>query len=173
LLVCLESVLKNRPESTGFTLIELVVVIVILGILAAVALPRFVDLGSDAEKAAVESTVGGLASARALWLSKEIVCGTDYAAPGRLALADVVGLSANPQTAVCNPGNTPPYTIMGHAFDANQIRSGLMANSTADLFVDNPNNGNVMSFVTKSGRTVTITHTPASGTLSWAAVPSY
>jgi MSHA pilin protein MshA len=47
----------------GFTLIELVMVIVILGVLAAVALPKFVDLKGDAEAAAVLGMAGGLASA--------------------------------------------------------------------------------------------------------------
>ena len=53
-------------NSKGFTLIELVVVIVILGILAAVALPRFMNATKDAHQAAVKGVSGALASAALL-----------------------------------------------------------------------------------------------------------
>ncbi|HET6725129.1 MAG TPA: prepilin-type N-terminal cleavage/methylation domain-containing protein [Gammaproteobacteria bacterium] len=62
-------------KQSGFTLIELVTVIIILGILAAFAVPRFIDLTSEAKAASIKGLAGSVKAASALAHSVYIVAG--------------------------------------------------------------------------------------------------
>jgi len=55
-----------KSSQRGFTLIELIVVIIILGILSAVALPKFIDLTNEALDASVQGVAGAVASGAAI-----------------------------------------------------------------------------------------------------------
>ncbi|WP_313054182.1 pilin [Pseudomonas lopnurensis] len=64
-----------KKQQSGFTMIELIMVIVILGILAAFALPRFADFGADARESTVQGIAGSLRSASAIAHAAQLAAG--------------------------------------------------------------------------------------------------
>ncbi len=104
---------KGRREG-GFTLIELIIVIVILGILAVVAVPKFLSLSADAEKGVAKGITAALRGSIQVLHSRYLLAGTTYNATTVAAGVDAVdvtlGAGAAVVTATFASGNTRTWT---------------------------------------------------------------
>ena len=144
----------NSSKSRGFTLIELVVVITILGILAAFAVPRFIALDSQARIATVNGLAGAAKSAAALARS--------------LAMA-----TGNP-ASVAMEGAAAPVTLTSNYPDGTATGIGAAVNTNAADFTFTPGAATGLATWAKVGApgTCTVTYLPpaAVGTAPIVAV---
>jgi len=82
----------NMQKQQGFTLIELVIVIVILGILAATAAPKFINLQSDAKEGTLNAVKASVETAMSIVHSKALIAGTEAAATGTVLTPATVNI---------------------------------------------------------------------------------
>jgi len=135
-------------QQQGFTIIELIVVIVVLGILAATAIPRFANIGTEARIASIRGVEGSMLSA------KEIVRAKWYAA-GSATQATVTSADGTSIAVQTTPANLAGYPTAAGMASALSVSGNITCNGAGATTICNP-----------TGFTsCTVTYDPATGSV--------
>jgi MSHA pilin protein MshA len=130
----------------GFTLIELVVVIAIIGVLAAFALPKFASLQAEARIAKMNGALGAMKSAAAMGHGMLLAKGYAY------------GYSGTPAPAIVVEGTTMVYV---NGYPAASVIASLAGLAAPDYTVNTPSGGSVVIQPDPNHATCTVTYTEA------------
>lgn len=139
----------------GFTIIELIVVIVVLGILAATAIPRFANIGVEARIATMQGVAGSMNAA------KEVVRAKWYAA-GSTSLGTVTAVDTTSIAVTTGTGQYAGYPTAPGMTSALSVSGGIVCADNGTVTTCNP-----------TGFTAcTVTYTAATAAVSTAALVS-
>ena len=133
--------MKEFENKKGFTLIELVMVIAIIGILAAISVPKFLDLSGSAKAASTKAGLGSLRGVLATQYAQSATGGATASFPTAVAAADFAGgvapknaLSAySGVTATASaPGATVTHGSVGFWYITSSGVAGAFSDGTVD-----------------------------------------
>lgn len=122
-----------KKQQSGFTLIELVAVIVLLGILAVTALPRFINIQGDARQAVLEGVNSSIRGANTQIYAKSLIAGIEATSGG--------GGSVGPQVDI--DGNGTLVEISFGYVETFNLLDVLDIQGNANIIVQDTGDGNV------------------------------
>jgi MSHA pilin protein MshA len=139
----------KKNNQSGFTLVELIVVILVLGILAATALPKFINVSSEARVSSVNGIAGALRSAVSLAQAK-------YFAAGNTAATTVTLQDGTTATVTAGTGRyagVPAGTLAGIGAMIQDLSGFTVSYTTPTAVTIRPNGGSATCQATYNGTT--------------------